>query len=110
MGYRLGIKTQSDYFDGGKLYGYYCFMEEEELESYRYLASLNKWKQEPFFEDCCDNEITLTEEEFNTFTDLYLKDFLDCWKDCRDGEYYQGIAEDMNKAKTIKGDKVLSWG
>ena len=115
MGYDLGIRTANGgYFDGHKLFGY--IDDIGGLESYEYLKSINQWEEMPYFDDGSYNEITLTEQEFNAFVDLYLKDYLYFWSSVKFKfvqatykENYKKLCDELNKAKNIKGDKILHW-
>lgn len=118
MGYRLDVQCVNSPLDfyGTKLYGY--VEDEEELQSYKYLQKIGKINHDEYYPVWfygCDNQMTLSKEEFEKFARLYEQDMRTfitpylreighdenfSWADCTNME--EIIAAD--------GDKIISWG
>ena len=127
MGYRMKIypedKKDDWVGDDHKLYGYTDYDDVSSSFAYLFLKGLSKTEE---FEDylefdspsrdaydtfCCINispEITLSEHDFEEFTELYLSDFERHFPDRQ--ESLQRVSDYMHKMCEVPGNKILWWG
>lgn len=131
MGYRMEIypegKEDKQVGNDHKLYGYAAYDEVSSSFEYLFLKGLSKTEE---FEDylefeleydsasryaydifCCigaSPDITLSEHDFEEFTELYLSDFERHFPDSK--EDLQRVADYMHKMCEVPGNKILQWG
>lgn len=128
MGYRMTIEPEGKHDeqvgDDHKFYGYNDF--EAVKDSFGYLFPLLK-EQDCFLfdydtpEDAYDlvmalssgPEVTLSEEQFATFMDLYLADIAKRWSKLYPEDWESSVERIrgyMERMKNTPGNKVLFWG
>lgn len=127
MGYRMSIcpecKKDDWVGDDHKLYGYAGYDEVNSSFEYLFLKGLSKTEEFADYLEfdspsrnaydtfCCISaspDITLSEHDFEEFTELYLSDFECHFPDKQ--ESLQRVADYMHKMCEVPGNKILWWG
>lgn len=124
MGIRLSIYIEGDpdnyYGDDHKMYGYWAY--EEVKKSFDYLAEIIRGEYPEWTEMNAETnedyysiifcygaglEVTLTNEQFREFTNLYLADLVSTG---HTGSCVKAATEYMTLLAGREENKVLNWG
>lgn len=122
MGYRLDCCLENDEHISecfGKLYGY--VLDERKLKSYQYLKELGKFYQ---YSEILDKngdiyywgygfypEIKLAPNEFKTFSNYYIQEFVYYWYDVKEQkQQLENFTKLRDKLLKFNENIILEWG